>query len=404
MKKSKIVIALLLAAVIVIICANVPTFSWFTRPQTHTGNEFVLGTESNQYNAYNGSGVEIVDTKMSNDDGVTFTESVSNFNGSNLPMYGRNYYCTTIRNTSSTEQNVSLYASTLTSNIVQFALGVNGPTRTYHDYTMLSAGEATKTNGTTMRVYFKRPTDYNEWLSGNYDVKWWDNNNHEGYVHMTDCDSTNHDYYFADIPKTATGMLFKIAGAQDSEKQKFTEDIYFSNTDQSDINSRVYLAYNQYTDYSNVKIGEHQHVDGANIVEYYSTITVTNGSFFDAGIEYPQKIGDVEYYSSDESVFTVDGKGIIRTVGIGEATLYTKVTGPSYGDSMQVGTEVTVAATGNQVYKDVPIVKNIKIPAYNSADTSDNPAHDVKIYWYVVNNTTAGTALSYTIDNIYLGL
>ena len=164
------------------------------------------------------------------------------------------------------------------------------------------------------------------------------------------------------------------------------------------------MAYNQYTDYSNVKIGEHQHVDGANIVEYYSTITVTNGSFFDAGIEYPQKIGDVEYYSSDESVFTVDGKGIIRTVGIGEATLYTKVTGPSYGDSMQVETEVTVAATGNQVYKDVPIVKNIWIPAYNASDTSDDPAHDVKIYWYVVNNTTAGTALNYTIDNIYLGL
>ena len=103
-------------------------------------------------------------------------------------------------------------------------------------------------------------------------------------------------------------------------------------------------------------------------------------------------------------MFPVDSKGIIRTVGIGKATLYTKVTGPSYGDIMQVETEVTVAATGNPVYKDVPIVKNIKIPAYNSSDTSDNPAHEVKIYWYVVNNTTAGTALNYTIDNIYLGL
>ena len=405
MKKSKIVIALLLAAVIVIICANVPTFSWFTRPQTHSGNEFVLGTESNQYNAYNGSGVQIVDTKMSSDDGVTFTESVSNFNGSDLPMYGRNYYCTTIRNTTSTEQNVSLFASTLTSNIVEFALGVNGPTRTYHDYTMLSAGEATKTNGTTKRVYFRRPTDDHvnnvDWHTGNYWLHWWNDSDGGEWIQMTDTGDNNN--YFANVPSRAKYLYFYTNNNQTGSDR--TQQVTLADWSQTPTDSQVFVAWNNTEgDHSFVKLGNHYHVDGPNFVEWYNTIGIVNGSFFDAGIEYPQATGAITYSSSNSSVFTVDSNGKITTHGIGTATLTTTATGETFGDTVSKTTTVTVSATGTQTYKDVPIVKNIWIHAYNPADTSDNPVHDVKIYWYVVNNTTSGTDLDYTIDNIYLGL
>lgn len=411
MKKSKIVIAILLAAAIVVLCVSVPTFSWFTRPQEHSGNKLGFGEESDEYYAYNGKSVEITTTYKTNDDGVTFTDSVSDFNGTNITAYNRNYYCTTIHNRSNTEQNVSLYATTLTSNIAQFALGVNGPTRTYRDYTKLSAGSSTKSTGTTMRVYFKRPDDYSDWLSGDYDIYWWDNNYHNGYVYdVIDCHYNNGNaYYFADIPKIATGMIIKIAGSNlETEPTKKSEDINLSNTDQSDINSRVFIMYNQRTGNQTVKVGSDSHVDGANFVEWYDTISIVNGSFYDAGISYPQAIGNITYSSSNSSVFTVDSKGKITTVGIGQATLTTTATGQSYNDTTSQTTTVTVTETSTQVYHDVPIVKNIKIPACNNngnthTDTVD-PDCEVKVYWYVVNNSSTGTALTYTIDNLYLGL
>lgn len=413
MKKSKIMIALVLAAVIVIACITVPTFSWFERPQTQSGNAFGFGEGSDEYTAYNGKGVTIATTLKTSDDGVTFTVPVSNFNGSNVSAYGRNYYCTTIHNSSSTEQNVSLYASTLTSNIAQFALGVNGPTRTYRDYTLLSAGTSTKTNGDTMRVYFKRPTNNYvngvNWHTGTYWIHWWvvgsSDPNDVGWVSMTDTGDNNN--YYGDVPARATKIYFYTNSTETGSNR--TEDVNVAECNQSQTDCQIFIAYNDTIgDYSHVKVGGHNHIDGANFVEWYNTVNVVMGSFYDASVSYPQVLGNVSYSSSDTSVFTVDSKGKITTVGLGQATLTTTATGQSYSDTITKTTTVTVSATGSQEYHDVPIVKNIKVPACTtpgeSHSATDDPPCEVKIYWYVVNNSTTNTALTYTIDYLYLGL
>ena len=58
MKKSKVILAVVLAILLVITCVSVPTFSWFTRGHTNSGDNMMLDNESgfinNSFTAYNG--------------------------------------------------------------------------------------------------------------------------------------------------------------------------------------------------------------------------------------------------------------------------------------------------------------------------------------------------------------
>ena len=94
----------------------------------------------NAYTAYNGENVTI--TTYPSDDGFNYsTTSTSSYSGSNVYPHNRKYFCTTITNESSETQNVSLYANKLTipaGTNGTLALGVNGPTRSYRDYTALT--------------------------------------------------------------------------------------------------------------------------------------------------------------------------------------------------------------------------------------------------------------------------
>ena len=101
----------------------------------------------------------------------------------------------------------------------------------------------------------------------------------------------------------------------------------------------------------------------------------------------------VEYYSSNSGVFTVDSHGKITGVSAGTATLYTKVVGGTYGDFIQKETEINVTPNNSYVFYDVPIVRNMKIPANGTQE----------VYWYVINNSLTN-ALSYTIDEVDIGL
>ena len=49
MKKSKIVLAIVLAVVLLIAVWNVPTFSWFSRPHSQNGAQAVLGGSNGAY-------------------------------------------------------------------------------------------------------------------------------------------------------------------------------------------------------------------------------------------------------------------------------------------------------------------------------------------------------------------
>lgn len=434
MKKSKVILAVVLAIVLVITCLSIPTFSWFSRPNSQSGEKAVFGGADGSYalNAYNGKSVT-VETKASTtgkDD--TYTVPCSNssdFSGSGIPNNNRKYFCTTLTNNSGGVQNVSLYARTLSvpsTNNGTLAIGANSPTRSYHDYSTLAAKTAT-TNRDAMRIYFQKPKSAPDgWAGTEFYICWGDNLNRYGsngtYYHMSYCGEKDNYYnYYADIPMSAKQAFFacenwgdgkpESAYNADNWKRRTQTQTNLFGDGQSQLQSVVYRLSNT-VENGNTKVDGHYNVGGACINHYYSSIFVATGSTnsYDASLgntnNIPTRagysanyIGSMEYYSGNTSVFTV-GKttGIITPVAAGEAILYTKAIGSSYSDSQQVETTVKVTATSDYVFNDVPIVKNIMIPG-----STEQNANVVKVYWYVINNSPT-TALSYTIDSVYVGL
>lgn len=226
MKKSKIILALALAIMIIVISISVPTFSWFTRPQNLPGEKMVL-VNKNTYTAYNGNNVTI-STKSSSTGIISpdsYTDDSSSLSGSEIGTYHRKYFCTTITNSSGSDQNVSLYARTLsipTSNNGTLALGVNDPTRSYRDYSALAA-QKTYYNQDSMRIYFQKPKTAPDGWSGTDFYICWNEDTNTGiesldstgsngtYYKMTYCGEKDNYYnYYVDIPKTATHAFFRL--------------------------------------------------------------------------------------------------------------------------------------------------------------------------------------------------
>ena len=432
MKKSKVVLAIVLAVVLLIAVWNVPTFSWFSRPHSQDGAQAVLGGENGAYsiNAYNGHGVSIATYTSS--DGVTYSDTATtNYDGSDIPNNNRKYFKTTLTNGSGGAQNVSLYARTLsipTANNGSLAIGVNGPTRSYRDYSSLSTQTSLSTRD-AMRIYFQKPKNNppSGWTGTEFYICWNEDTNtgieslnalgsNGTYYKMTYCGEKDNYYnYYADIPKTATHAFFACENwAEGKQQSDLTADNWKKRTQtlwnlggdgQSQLQSKVYQLTSTVTNGNTQVHTPPYSVDGACINNYYNTIFVTTGSNFDATLSNTTNIplrtdysanyiGSLEYYSGDTSVFTVDKtSGVITPVGAGEAKLYTKAVGSSFSDSQQVETTVKVTAANDYVFNDVPIVRNLKIPAGESVD----------VYWYVINNSETA-ALRYTIDSLYIGM
>lgn len=437
MKKSKVILAVILAIVLVVTCVSIPTFSWFSRPHSNSGEQIVLNTDNN-YTAYNGKSVTI--STMSSSTGRTdsYTTQVTDsagLSGSGITTHGRKYFCSTITNGSSSEQNVSLYAKTLSIPTGAtggangtLALGVNGPTRSYRDYASL-ATQTTFATRDSMRIYFQKPknnppagwtgTDFyicwNE--DPNTDVESLDSTGSNGtYYKMTYCGEKDGYYnYYADIPMTATHAFFACENwAENKKVEDLTADHWKKRTQtlwdlyddgQTQLQSKVYQLTSTVSNGNTTVHTPPYSVYGACINNYYNTIFVTKGSTYDARLsetaQIPTRdgysanyIGSLKYYSDNTSVFTVDEtKGVITPIGAGEAKLYTKAVGGSYSDAQQVETTIKVTAAANYVFNDVPIVRNVKIPAGGS----------VPVYWYIINNSET-TALRYNIDSLFIGM
>ena len=424
MKKSKVVLAIVLAVVLLIAVWNVPTFSWFSRPHSQNGAQAVLGGDTGSYsiNAYNGNGVSIA-TYPSND-GFTYSDTATtNYNGSNIPNNNRKYFKTTLTNNSGGEQNVSLYARTLsipTANNGTLALGVNGPTRSYHDYSSL-AKPTTYADRDVMRIYFEKDNSVSGWNGTEFYICWSTTTINDGlgdggtYYKLTHVGGSNNpNQYYADIPKDAKQAFFCVEnfgtnnegnpnwGQRSQTLQNLSQD------GQSPTASKLFKITSDTNNDGNHLVHTPPYtVTGNCINHYYKDIFVAYGNTFDAALSNTDSnhiptrtgysanyIGTLKYYSGDTNVFTVDeDTGVITPKNVnGTAILYTKSTGGSYPDEQQVETTVHVTSDANYVFHDVPIVKNVKMAADESVDVN----------WYVINNSTSN-ALTYEIDEIYIG-
>lgn len=423
MKKSRFLLAIFLAFVLLITLMNVPTFSWFTRSgvnQSLSGEKMLLQTK-NAYTAYNGENVTI--TTYPSDNGFDYsTTATTSYNGSGIYPHNRKYFCTTITNSSGSDQNVSLYANKLSIPAAvnggsngTLALGVNGPTRNYRDYTALTNKKYSTALNYSKRIYFQT---YNidgwggkdiyvtfgyEYGTDTYKMTWTKNDNTYGAI------------FYADVPYSVDQVYFTAAGWQTAGSNggadgtmKTVTATGLDNSLNSITQSKLFRIKNETEGtYHNRKFDvQNENINGAGIKQYCNSVTLVRQATFNTVTQgnetllIKESTANVEYSSSNSNIFTVNN-GVITGVAAGTAKLYITIKGTTYNDTVVKETEVTVTQENNYEFNDVPIVRNILIPG--SGGTQEDPANVVKVYWYVINNSDSNN-LDYTIDSLYIGL
>ena len=217
-------------------------------------------------------------------------------------------------------------------------------------------------------------------------------------------------YYMGHLSDDETNEVEILAGAfmlmrrETLDKVGLLDETFSRSFGVSETTGQVYKLKNEQDSGTQNQKVEHFSVTPPSISRYYSSVSVPNDdNHVNIALQSGWYTGStVTYYSGDTRLFNVVG-GEIRPVAgkTGTAKLYTKVTGGSYPDTLQVETEVTITAAGSYEFNDVPIVKNILIPAEDS-DTEEHEG-EVKVYWYIINNSNTNS-LKYSIDELYLSL
>ena len=412
MKKSKVAIAIVLAIILVILCVNVPTFSWFSRPQSQDGERMMLDTK-NAYTAYSGKNVTIA--TYPSDDGFNYSSTATtDYDGSGILSHKRRYFCTTITNSAASAQAVSLYASKLSIPITNtngtLALGLNGPTRSYRDYSDWAQQSFSDTRD-SMRIYFEKDNSVAGWGGTEFYVCWKIGSftdttlGSDGtYYKLSWCGDPGHpNHYYADIPKTATQAFFAVENwgtSGDNGDPDYTLRSQICTDLASDgLSQTSAVLYKITSGWNNGNhTVAHYSSPGACIKNYYTSITVPKGSShtFNAGLVANTDYigGTITYTSSDTNVFTVNSSGVIQGINAGEATLTTEVTNSGgYYDKVKVTTTIKVTDGSYYEFSDVPIVTNLIIPAGSTEN----------VYWYVINNSD-DKALDYLISSLYVGM
>ena len=433
----KKVLVVVLAAILFGTCISSSSFSWFTRPKLEYANGkamnfnvpnsvfYRIGNSIQQNEApkaYSGSGVTMA-TYLSNDDGVSFSETAaapatSATLGTTSPS-NRKYYKTTITNSGTTEQNVSLYIKNFAPG-ANVCVGTNVPVKAFKNYSMygVSIPSPTKnqSNGDKKRVYFEpvgrvpSGNNYDQhrttWAGKTYYVF----SSTDGSSFTRTTMTVTPDYsgiYYADINWDHNQCYFACAtNPQDYQRTQTFTNLYGDGLTMTQ--SLLFYTNGTYTDYNNAWAGK-EYCEGASFAHYYKDITIAavSGQSINIGLtrdtDYQSKSDINVTYTRTGTAYTVSNAGVITPntsiTATTTATLRYRVTS-YYGDYKDQTVNVTVKkVTGNTTtIAAAPIVTNLLIPAGAVQD----------VYWFIQNGdkmygTPSGSA-SYTLDGIYLGV
>lgn len=412
MKKSKFAIVIALGLVLCLLCGVTTTFSWFSRPQSESGDSLRW---NGQYKISNGQNISIKTVESSNDGSTFGVNAVTNFGGS-LEAGKRRYFCTEISNSGNAEQNVSLFIKGLktsgTASASGLYVGVNKPLKTYRSYNDIVGSNSTYTKTSLEKYRFYLDTNnVSSWKDSTTTIKIRygtgdasKNPNWQGNpIVMTPISGQNTRVLYVDVPKTAKVVQF------------------YANDDNTGANATPYMLLKAYC--PNLAVGncykftlqtntsgsygnhncntcsfDKPLTDCANFINCYDSINIPLGSTFNAGlVAGTDYIGSsISYSSSSNSVFTVDAKGVITPMAEGTATLTTTIKGGKYGDTYSVTTEISVTSASTDSI-DTPIVTNLEI----KPTATDGPTVS-KVYWYIKNDSSS--TIRYTLDSVYISL
>lgn len=421
----KVAFISVLVSLLIVLSVGTPTFSWFDRPQELSGNGLEYGISSTTFKdsqnnqglyAYNGENVTITANQYSSD-GTSYSDEGAIYpfltSARTLARGQRDFYKTTLKNNGSVAQNVSLYLTRLATsgNSGELAVGVNSPVKSYKDYSVLASGN--NLNSATKVAYTENPEKIRVYLNpknawtyaysigpDQYTVEARYGNTGSGtYSDMTfnGRDGDGNPIYYLDIYRDSTFIQFHVKGNPDNWSWTETKNITFSSKQ-----SVVFWAEQDHgTDdgSGHLKLGSNN-VDGPYFNNVFNNSTVVYmrsplDMSYTKDTDYKGK--SASYSSSNTNVFTVNASsGVVTPVAAGSATLTVTIKGGQYSDPKTYASTVTVRnlVTGTVGVDDVPVVKNILIPA----------GEEVNIRWFIMNDKDATSSVTYTLSGVYIGL
>lgn len=398
MKKSKILLVTALALVLCLLCVTTSTFSWLPRPKEDKGNS--LGWNPS-YEASVGKDItmttyELPENGREPDDRHAQLPEVTEFsNSAGIDPGDRKYYRTDIINSGTEAQSVSLFMSSLSgldSTNGKFCLGVNGPLRTYKNYSDINSEAGSKIekiiNEKNVYVGFNVNQTY---TPQNYAVHWWQtgNDNYNGDSQVKPYFSPNKQ---GDYANSKYNMSYATI-PYDANAVKLRQDNNWYGGNNEDLANKNTIIV--YSDNGNVNTDYQKSSLAAGIESFYSTAAVTAGDTIDLAAK--GHTDTFSYTSSNASVATVSSTGTVTAIKAGHTTITVTSTG-SYGDKITATCSLTVHDyVDTSTLFDVPIVTNVKVaPKTEAGNTVES------VYWYIKND--GNVALTYSIGDIYLTL
>lgn len=398
MKKSKILLVTALALVLCLLCVTTSTFSWLPRPKEDKGNS--LGWNPS-YEASVGKDITMTtyalpeNGREPDDPHAQLTEVTEFSNSEGIDPGHRKYYRTDIINSGSEAQSISLFLSSLSgldSTNGKFCLGVNGPLRTYRNYSDISSEAGSKIekiiNEKNVYVGFNVNQTY---TPQNYAVHWWQtgNDNYNGDSQVQPYFSPNQQ---GDYANSKYNMSYATI-PYDANAVKLRQDNNWYGGNNEDLANKNTIIV--YSDNGNVNTDYQKSSLAAGIESFYSSAAVTAGDTIDLAAK--GHTDTFSYTSSNASVATVSSTGMVTAIKAGHTTITVTSTG-SYGDKITATCWLTVhdSVDPGAIF-DVPIVTNVKVaPATEAGNTVES------VYWYIKND--GSVALTYSIGDIYLTL
>lgn len=398
MKKSKILLVTVLALVLCLLCVTTSTFSWLPRPKEDKGNSLAWNLS---YETSVGKDITMTtyalpeNGREPDDPHAQLTEVTEFSNSEGIDPGHRKYYRTDIINSGSEAQSISLFLSSLNgldSTNGKFCLGVNGPLRTYRNYSDISSEAGSKIekiiNEKNVYVGFNVNQTY---TPQNYAVHWWQtgNDNYNGDSQVQPYFSPNQQ---GDYANSKYNMSYATI-PYDANAVKLRQDNNWYGGNNEDLANKNTIIV--YSDNGNVNTDYQKSSLAAGIESFYSSAAVTAGDNIDLAAK--GHTNTFAYTSSDESVATVDSNGLVTAKKAGHTSIILTSTG-AYGDKITATCWLTVhdSVDPGAIF-DVPIVTNVKVaPATEAGNTVES------VYWYIKND--GSVALTYSIGDIYLTL
>lgn len=398
MKKSKILLVTVLALVLCLLCVTTSTFSWLPRPKEDKGNSLAWNLS---YETSVGKDITMTtyalpeNGREPDDPHAQLTEVTEFSNSEGIDPGHRKYYRTDIINSGSEAQSISLFLSSLSgldSTNGKFCLGVNGPLRTYKNYSDINSEAGSKIekiiNEKNVYVGFNVNQTY---TPQNYAVHWWQtgNDNYNGDSQVQPYFSPNQQ---GDYANSKYNMSYATI-PYDANAVKLRQDNNWYGGNNEDLANKNTIIV--YSDNGNVNTDYQKSSLAAGIESFYSSAAVTAGDTIDLAAK--GHTDTFSYTSSNASVATVSSTGMVTAIKAGHTTITVTSTG-SYGDKITATCWLTVhdSVDPGAIF-DVPIVTNVKVaPATEAGNTVES------IYWYIKND--GSVALTYSIGDIYLTL